>query len=357
MKTVQNLLSFARIVCILAGTSVTYSMQKTISTEARQLVESIQPVSPHCIQDIPWIFYANPTPYQFYHWNSEQFNLRKNYADKATKAALAKLTPNADKLTYIKEMYDWIDALSLAESFLRGASPSTITIQRIIDINRRVARLTEDSPGRFREKPAHMHKRKLSIAETLFANYLLVEHKYSHELPEDIKSMLRGMNAPLAIDLTEVDAWESESRLSSEYRAGMIDCAYWLNTRIHTFSRPEDIDRFLTQALHNMNRPGMTPIEAAARIWIDIIRIHPFNTANKRTARMIASMLLFSRGYLAPIFRPNLHADAYKQLVIMNASLENEHEYDAFVQFIAQLVKDTQKEYPNPQSIPFFEKA
>ena len=98
------------------------------------------------------------------------------------------------------------------------------------------------------------------------------------------------------------EAWESEEREANpDHREGYIDSGFWIYKRIYAFCSPEEILPNLTEALKDLTTSSLHPIEKAARIWLNIVRIHPFNGAHKRTGKALASRILLEAGYLPPV--------------------------------------------------------
>ena len=68
---------------------------------------------------------------------------------------------------------------------------------------------------------------------------------------------------------------EEASDYDSFYQPGFIDCDKWLKRRWHLFPEPAVIREELTKTLDAIKRGRMHPIEAAAKLWVDIMCIHP----------------------------------------------------------------------------------
>ena len=88
----------------------------------------------------------------------------------------------------------------------------------------------------------------------------------------------------------------------------------------------------------NNNRQNYHPVEFAALLHKRFVFIHPFKDGNGRVARLLMNTALIQDGYLLAIIPPILRNDYI-------ALLEKAHKNDkAFVEFIAERVKESEKE-------------
>ena len=107
---------------------------------------------------------------------------------------------------------------------------------------------------------------------------------------------------PCELNIHAAEAWELEEKeTNAEYKFGYIDVKHWSDKRIYAYCEPEEVEELLTQSIRINSRSALHPIEQAAHIWLDIMRINPFNEANKRTAKAIATFILLKHGYLPPL--------------------------------------------------------
>ena len=86
-------------------------------------------------------------------------------------------------------------------------------------------------------------------------------------------------------------------------------------------------------------RETLHPVEYAALAHKEFVFIHPFIDGNGRVARLLMNLVLLSHGFTIAIIPPILRQEYIR-------ALEKAHTNDRdFVQFIAQVVKETQKDY------------
>ena len=98
---------------------------------------------------------------------------------------------------------------------------------------------------------------------------------------------------PVNVNLDEVDEWaERRADFDSFYQPGFIDCDEWLKKKMAFISRTGVNSGELTKTLDAINAGRMHPIAAAARIWVDIMCIHPWSGGHKRTGRNVAGEVL-----------------------------------------------------------------
>ncbi len=105
------------------------------------------------------------------------------------------------------------------------------------------------------------------------------------------------------------------------------------------FRLPNEIEEHLHKALEDLSTSSLHPIEKAARIWLNIVRIHPFNGAHKRIGKAIASRILLEHGYLPPLLISSDY-QLYKQTLI--DSLDPRQGDELFTQFVTRMVKRAQ---------------
>ena len=309
--------------CILSGNFI---FGAAIIEDVKRIeLDSIAPFSSTGFTHVPQFLYENPTQYRRLTWSSQEFEQRKNYAERATRESLVEALrgkgTSCFEKEYLKsaELYDWIHTMNLIErEVLVGLKSSRLTLEKIQRINACVTRLSEPTNGVFREDPkTYWALQHLSVTERSFADFLAdlkrgllansavlakwrkipvpgvpggvdilkqTEDKRGIA-PESIKTILRiatdvhsAKGLLLNLDLEEVDQWEKDSiDYDTVYQPGFIDCEQWLKRRWHLFPEPASIPGELSKGLDVINTRGIHPIEVAARIWLDIMCIHPWN--------------------------------------------------------------------------------
>ena len=98
-----------------------------------------------------------------------------------------------------------------------------------------------------------------------------------------------------AIKQTHKIMMDGKDVLVWEYRRSPVFVDYY-----RTFPPADTIGRLVDDALHRYYNPASRdPILAAASLFADLIRIHPFEDGNGRLCRMILSHVLIQDGYYA----------------------------------------------------------
>lgn len=89
----------------------------------------------------------------------------------------------------------------------------------------------------------------------------------------------------------------------------------------------------------NIARSNYHPVIFAAQIHKEFVFIHPFVDGNGQVARLLMNLALLQEGYTIAIIPPVLRGEYI-------STLERAHvnDYD-FIEFIAERVKETQKDY------------
>lgn len=108
----------------------------------------------------------------------------------------------------------------------------------------------------------------------------------------------------------------------------------------HTPPTPNDMYSQIKYFYSRLNRSDLNPIELAAWIHAEFVRIHPFTDGNGRTARLIMNYSLMSSGYL-PINISTADRIGYYENLDKYAS---ENVLEPFADFIANIeIKELKK--------------
>ncbi len=110
---------------------------------------------------------------------------------------------------------------------------------------------------------------------------------------------------------------------------------------------PELMEQFITW--YQTEAMALHPVERAARVHSDFVKIHPFVDGNGRTSRLLMNLELLKAGY-PPAVLPVERRLAYYQ------ALDADHvhgQQDAFVQMVAEIVKEGFRPYFHALSLPW----
>ncbi|MCF6806958.1 Fic family protein [Thiotrichales bacterium 19S9-12] len=83
------------------------------------------------------------------------------------------------------------------------------------------------------------------------------------------------------------------------------------------------------------------PIEQAARMHGEFVKIHPFVDGNGRTSRLLMNLILMQNGYPAAILPVEKRLEYYNALDIAHT----QNNYEPFIELISQIVEDAFKTY------------
>lgn len=111
-----------------------------------------------------------------------------------------------------------------------------------------------------------------------------------------------------------------------------------------SYQIPEQMEAFMT-GFHQLEHEGAHPVEIAAYLHDELVRIHPFIDGNGRTSRLLMNLYLLRHGY--PVV--SLKADADSKTRYYGA-LETSHmegKRADFTTFVAKAVLDTLTRYVN----------
>lgn len=340
--------------------------QETISNVTD--VSSIHPINQTQATTIPQYVYENCTQYVKYSWKPEILQGRKANASTISLPAISRSVQQAfpqltrheinNKIIYNCETYGWIDGIQYIEKFI-GDIQSFFSVQTFVsnlrELNRKITRLTAERPGELRTQEIFWPKRELTVSEQSFHHYvqnhteeimtgkdfyLKIKNNKLHIL--DIKRLLSsitkgldtttGIIRDITLDASEVNNWGCDAN-------GFLDYMQWMLERNIPFSLPQDIQTDLTRISDLIIKTDMHPIEKAALVWYELVKIHPFEEANKRTSKAVAALILLHHGYAVPLIARE-DAETYTDILI---EALDKNKPEIFVSFIAQMVQKTQK--------------
>lgn len=104
---------------------------------------------------------------------------------------------------------------------------------------------------------------------------------------------------------------------------------------------PEAVPMLMKGFVENLDteRSIFHPVHFAAKAHKDFVMIHPFVDGNGRVGRLLMNLILLQEGYCIAIIPPVLRAE-----YIRNIEKAREDDRD-FIRFIAEVMKETQKDY------------
>ena len=381
-----------------------YSLIGFVQVQSAELVDYFEVVDTKPFStpftQVPRIVFANP-PHRVLKLTDESCAAIRKAAQTATheqiRSSLLKQTASqslstkslVEKHIETAESYGWMNAMNYVNDHLHDR---TLDLAFVQEINRRLGRLTVEKEGAFRKEGQQWELCEFTCTERLFSLYIdrtqryrhffkalgaskerskkfcestfgilndedgflsVIDHRYIST--ESIRELLDTMKRkfppvigeetglPCEIDIHEAEAWELEEKeTNDEYKAGYVDSTYWFDKRMYAFCDPKEIEHRFTESIRINTRSSLHPIEQAAHIWLDIIRLHPFQDANMRTAKAVASFILLKHGYLPPLLTKDDVKECRKML---RANLDPRRGYHYFTQYIAGLVQRAQDQY------------
>lgn len=108
------------------------------------------------------------------------------------------------------------------------------------------------------------------------------------------------------------------------------------------FPKPAEIESKMQEFIKQIPqmKKDMRPIEFAAMLHAIFVNIHPFIDGNGRVARLLMNLALLQAGYNITIIPPVVRADYIRAL-----QESNHNNYEPFINFISEMVLESQKEY------------
>ena len=346
-------------------------------TEAIDTVEQLAPFSYATIDFMPKYVYENPNQYKKYNWSDDTFKKLKTAVIKITEQSIKKqlsFSPNAtleeqlknkEKYEQTAESYDWIYALGFIEKNLLKRPVSELTINDLIEINARISRFVfEGNSKGFREISAFWPLENATLAGDLILDYfnenhdsiingadkfvkIIVKDEKEYLAVQDLVNVLRHISGGAAhvtdprgriLDFSEPKRWAE-----SEDNSNLLEIQKFYDISSISFVEPWNISVELEKLIKYIkNSEDIKPLERAINVWYEIIRIHPFNQAHKRTAKAVASIILLQNGYLPPLITQR---DEKEYTSVLIDDLKANKGPVKFTKFIFRLINETQESF------------
>lgn len=108
------------------------------------------------------------------------------------------------------------------------------------------------------------------------------------------------------------------------------------------FPKPADLDILMKNFVQQIPqlKKDLHPVEFAAMVHAIFVNIHPFIDGNGRVARLLTNLALLQSGYNITIIPPVVRSDYIRAL-----QDSNKNNFTPFVNFISEMVLESQKEY------------
>ncbi len=370
------------ILCV----SSLFSMEQDLSALKKSFEDratafsSIKPLSAQPIRTIPHYLYENCNQVTRYSWSPDHLEKLKNAVGTIKKEKLQeKYTKNgvfeAQQYTSTAEGYDWVNALQLLGKEYLGKAIMQLSFDDLEKINAQVTRLTAKIPGEFRTEVIFWAHYKLQVEECILFELMLKlllpkqllngEHfiigdpetgtitiesikkllSFYKNDPETREAAGKGWRDPetakkfLEGDINPdiVDEWKKEQE--GKAPEGSISFNDWLTRRCHFFPNPATVKERLEKTFLTIKMTNFCPFLKACILWFDIIRIHVFSEANKRTGRLLSSIIFLQNGFLPPLITKEDSEEFQKQLSDNFSKVDGAFN---FAHYIAKLVQRTQ---------------
>lgn len=108
------------------------------------------------------------------------------------------------------------------------------------------------------------------------------------------------------------------------------------------FPKPDEIASKMDNLIKHLAelKQNLHPVEYAAMVHALFVNIHPFIDGNGRVARLLMNLALLQSGYNITIIPPVVRADYIRAL-----QSTNKGDFRLFINFITEMVLESQKEY------------
>lgn len=345
---------------------------------------TIKPFYDHPIREVPKYVFENYNDKIFTSYSPEFLASLKEKAKVITPSEiLSYKMEDKQKIQKGKE-FDWIYALGKLENeYLSIALDlmGVLKVENIMALNRYLSRLAENkelrthpefehTPGQFRKHSFLKNAPNLPFEEVLITGLfelmvsyrfkgenfisILSSHKkyYAHKsaiIYQIAKNKKNFDELKLKDNLKGIDLAKKVRQWAD--KKGNIELIQWLKEKTYCSPEPSTIDSELKKVINSINDSKMHPIEKAAKILYEIVRIKPFWKANKRTAKIAAFAILLSNGYLPPVIAGEKNKKELSDCFNFTNIEENSHL--KLTAFLANQISITQEKFKKSPSTFF----
>ena len=130
-----------------------------------------------------------------------------------------------------------------------------------------------------------------------------------------------------------------DSTNAGQYRKINVTISGADHTPTDHFHLDEEMKNFIKW--YNTKAFSLHPIERAARVHVDLVKIHPFVDGNGRTSRLLLNFELMKDGYPATVIPVKKRLEYYEALDVAHTR----NDYQPFIHLISDIVKESFKPY------------
>ena len=153
-----------------------------------------------------------------------------------------------------------------------------------------------------------------------------INHKEAIDFVEDIVSRKEPLSESLIKSIHHLVLKTIDDENAGEYRQQSVVIA-------GAEHRPPDHIRapyLMQQLVENYNKRILHPVESAARLHVDFVKIHPFVDGNGRTARLLMNFELMQNGFLPVVIQVKDRLAYYEAL----DTAHTRNDYSLFIKMV-----------------------
>lgn len=167
--------------------------------------------------------------------------------------------------------------------------------------------------------------------------YEAMGHGEAYELMHDFSKKKKPLTENNIKDLHKLFYHRIDEKEAGQYRKVRV----FISGSHHSFPAPEKVPILMRKFVEELEelKTEHHPVDFAALVHKHFVFVHPFIDGNGRISRLLMNLALLQADYSLAIILPILRAEYIR-------TLEKAHTNDKdFRHFIAERVKETQKEY------------
>lgn len=175
--------------------------------------------------------------------------------------------------------------------------------------------------------------------KTLREHFEVINHREAILMVEDLVSQQTPLTERVIKDLHYLVLKNIDQENAGRYRQVNVLISGAEHKPVDALHVPEQMTAFIDW--YGTQATGLHPVERAARVHGEFVKIHPFVDGNGRTARLLMNLELMKAGFPAAVLAVESRLAYYEAL----DTAHRQGDYAPFVELLCQVVADSFKPY------------
>lgn len=173
--------------------------------------------------------------------------------------------------------------------------------------------------------------------KSLREHFEVINHKEAIQYIEEIVSNKEELSEWQIKSIHNLILKNIDNDNAGKYR----NCNVKISGAEHIPPEPYLLIEQMKELMEWYNNSTLHPIEKAAKLHVDFVKIHPFTDGNGRTSRLLMNFELMKNGYLPVVIKNEYRLEYYKAL----DKAHTKNDYIDFYSIIQKLEEEIMEEY------------